>query len=157
MTVLNTQAPPEMPLWIVILIPIAFFIVFPIFWCFVMWINSHISGWRRLAKPYGTDRKPEGKVYSGQQGAIGIVSYRRCLDVAVSEEGVFLRPGVLFRFAHPQLYVPWTEFHNAERKQVLMLPAMVRADLGNPRVARVRLPLKVFEGPQGEMLLPDDP
>ena len=149
---MNSQEPMEMPLWIIILIPIAFLTFFPIFWCFVIWINSHLSGWKRLAERYQTDRKPEGKSYSGQQGAIGFVSYRSCLDVVVSEDGIFLRPGALFRFAHPQLYIPWTEFHQVERKQILW-HTVVRAELGKPRLAIVRLPLRVFEESKGKALL----
>ncbi len=31
--------PQDMPIWVIVLIPIAFFIIFPLFWFFVMWIN----------------------------------------------------------------------------------------------------------------------
>ena len=121
-------------------------------WCFVMWINSHVSGWRQLAKRYQSDETPHGKTFSGIQGQIGLSSYRGVLECTANATGLFLRPGLLFRFGHPQLFIPWTDFHGAVRSSILWLKT-VRADIGDPRIVRLRLEAKVFEESEGRKLL----
>lgn len=134
-----------MPVWVVILIPLVFFIVFPLIWCLVMWINSNVSGWSRLAKHYRSDAEPNGQQWSGIQGKIGLVSYKGVLDCTTNETGMFLQPSMIFRFAHPRLFIPWEEWHDLKAQQYLWL-SMVSARIGNPKVASVILQSKVFEG-----------
>lgn len=157
MTEMNSQAPPETSIWIFILIPVAFLVAFPMIWSFVLWLNSNISGWRRLATYYQTDREPEGKVYSAQPGAIGPVAYRGSLNVVVSDEGVFLRPGAFFQFFHPLLFVPWSEFHDLKPRRIFLQPPMIRASLGSPRRGSIQLPRRVFEESRGKSLLSENP
>ncbi|WP_265595201.1 hypothetical protein [Verrucomicrobium sp. BvORR106] len=52
---------PPFPIWLVALIPLAFFIVFPLFWCFVVWLISQFSGWSRLASTYAAKSPPKGR------------------------------------------------------------------------------------------------
>ena len=144
--------PNETPVWLVILIPIIFFIVFPLFWCFVIWINSHVSGWQRLAMRYRSNETPNGKSWSGVQGQVGLVSYKSVLECAANETGLFIRPGLLFRFAHPQLFIPWSDFHNVAQTKMLWIP-VVRADVGDPKIARIRIHEKVFTESEGRSLL----
>lgn len=152
MTELNNHSAPEMPGWIILLIPLAFFTVFPIIWCFVMWINSRLSGWHRLAKQYVTDQTPDGRLWSGVHGQVGIVSYKNTLDCTTTPEGLFLRPGPLFRFAHPLLFIPWSHLTNVRKTTMLWL-SMIQADIGDPRLARLRISARVFEQSEGSSLL----
>jgi hypothetical protein len=151
-TEMNNHSSPEMPLWIIALIPLAFFTAFPLIWCFVMWINSRLSGWNRLTKHYGTDQTPEGRLWPGVHGKLGIVSYKNTLDCTTGPEGIFLRPGPLFRFAHPLLFIPWSDFHSVRKTAMLWLP-MIQADIGDPPLARLRISARVFEQSEGNTLL----
>src|SRR5690606_18991084 len=75
---------------------------------------------------------------------LGIVTFRSALECTVGEGGLFLQPAYLFRFGHPLLFIPWTDGYELRRSSILWLP-LVRADIGNPRLARIRLSARVFE------------
>lgn len=142
----------EMPVWVVILIPLAFCVVFPLFWCFVMWINSLAGGWSRLAKFYRSTDEPTGKQWHGIQGTVGLVSYRGVLECVTNEEGIYLQPGMLFRFAHPRLFIPWKDWHEVRPRNILWLK-MVAAKIGHPKVGSLSLNAKVIEHSEGRALL----
>lgn len=143
----------EMPVWAIVLIPIAFFVVFPLFWCFVLWINSHVSGWQRLAARYRSGEEPKGKRWEGIQGRVGVVAYRGALACITNENGLFLQPAWIFRFGHPQLFLPWSDLHRVRRVQWLWL-SMVSAKIGDPAIGSLALEAKIFEGSEaGNRLL----
>lgn len=103
---MNEAPSTEMNVWVVILIPLVFFIVFPLIWCLVMWINSRVSGWNRLARFYRSDVEPAGKHWDGIQGRVGLVSYKGVLECTTNESGVFLQPSALFKIR------PSSAFHS---------------------------------------------
>ncbi len=49
---MNEAASQDIPVWVVVLIPFAFLVVFATTWCLVMWILSRVSGWSRLMKSF---------------------------------------------------------------------------------------------------------
>lgn len=140
-------------LWLVVLIPIFFAIVFPLFWCFVVWLIAQIGGWSRFATRYRTDRKPGGTISQGVFGQFGLASYRGVLTCAANEEGLHLQPNVLFRVGHPPLFIPWSEFHDVIRVDYLWL-RVVKARIGDPSVGTLRLEARAFENPPGSRILP---
>lgn len=146
---MDSESPP---VWLPVVIPLVFLLVFPLMWCGVLWINSQIGGWSRLAKRYRSSEEPNGKTFHSVQGQVGIVSYRAALECTANEEGLFIRPWALFRFAHPLLFIPWSEMHGVTRTSLLWI-RVVRADVGQPRVAVLRLAAKVFEESEGRRLL----
>ncbi|MDF1737565.1 MAG: hypothetical protein P1U86_00285 [Verrucomicrobiales bacterium] len=148
-------APADMPTWAILLIPVAFAIIFPCFWCFIMWINSHVSGWNRLAKHYRSEETPSGKTWTGVQGMIGVVSYKGVLTCTTNETGLFIQPGLLFKFGHPLLFIPWSEFREARKSTVLWFQ-YVTARIGNPSRGRLRLAANVIEDSQGRKVLPQN-
>ncbi len=148
-------APADMPVWAIILIPLAFLVIFPCFWCFVMWINSHVSGWSRLAKSYRTDAPPKGKTWTGVRGMIGVVSYKGVLTCTTNETGLFIQPGALFKFGHPLLYIPWTDFYEGRKTSILWFE-YVSARIGDPAKGRLRLAANVIEESEGRRILPAD-
>lgn len=149
-------APADLPVWAIILIPLAFFVIFPCFWCFVMWINSHVSGWKRLAKHYQSDETPSGKTWNGVQGTVGFVSYKNVLNCTVNDTGLFVQPGLLFKFAHPLLFIPWSEFHETKRTSALWLH-YVSARIGDPAKGRLRIAANVIEESEGQRVLSRNP
>lgn len=146
------EAVEDPPVWVIILIPIAFAIVFPAFWCFVVWILSLVGGWQRLASRYRTNEAPTGKVYRGIQGMVGLVSYRGALDCTTNDEGFFLQPMVLFRCGHPTLFIPWSECQFVKRSNLLWIK-WVKIRVGNPRAGSLSLPVSIFEESAGRSLL----
>ncbi len=142
----------DMPFWVVILIPFAFLIIFPVLWCFVIWMMSHIGGWSRLAKSYRTDREPNGTTWHGVQGKIGLASYKGSLTCTADDRGLFLEPSLVFRFAHPRLFIPWSDFHKISRQRILWF-TFVKARIGDPPVGSLALDAKIFEESEGRKLL----
>jgi hypothetical protein len=115
-------------------------------------LNSLLSGWGRLAKQYRTLELPKGKSFTGVECHLGVVSYRSSLECSVDESGLFLQPSYIFRFAHPRLFIPWTEWHDIRRGAILWL-SVVRADIGMPRMARIRLSARVFDQSDAERFI----
>ena len=119
-----------------------FLLIFPLFWCGIVWLLAQIGGWARLAQDFRTDKTPRGTPFHWQSGAVGWTSYRGVLQLAAAPEGLFLSLPWLFRVGHAPLFIPWSAFHDAVEQQILWL-RQVRSDVGASRV-RLRLPASVF-------------
>lgn len=90
------------------LIPIAFVVVFVVFWQTIVWLIGQIGGWRGLAQHFATDRQLTGDSFGWKTVWIGwLGSYRSSVNIIVSYEGVYLRPIFFFRAGHPPLLIPW--------------------------------------------------
>ena len=97
------------------IIPIVLFIViFPLFWCGVVYLIANVGGWVRLAKHYRYDGTFQGQQWSLQSARFGWSSYRSALTVGANWEGLYLRPMFLFRCGHAPLFFPW---HDLSVKQ----------------------------------------
>jgi hypothetical protein len=123
---------------------------FPIFfggmWCFVCWLLANIGGWQRLAARFpAKSGPPAGKGYHFQSAQLGVASYRSTLSLHCTDDGMHFVPMVLFRFAHPPLFIPWREMHNARAFRFLWLD-VVKLDIGEPKLASIQLPKAVFQG-----------
>lgn len=146
------EAGGDPPVWVIVLIPVIFAIVFPAFWCFVLWILSHVSGWKKLASRYRTSEKPEGGTYYGLFGMVGLVSYRGTLNVTTTDDGFFLSPNALFRFGHATLFVPWSECR-LMRQTAFLGAKSAKVQMGEPRLGSLSIPLQVLEETAGRKLL----
>lgn len=90
------------------IIPIVLFIViFPLFWCGVVYLIANVGGWSQLAKHYRYDGTFQGQQWSLQSARFGLSSYSGVLTVGANWEGLYLRTMFLFRCGHPPLFVPW--------------------------------------------------
>lgn len=121
-----------------------FAIVFPLMWCFVVWLLSQIGGWSRLARRYTAgDRIVSGQRFNSVTGMVGGVSYRHVLTVHLNTEGFFIEPFVLFRIAHPRLFIPWGEVTARSPFRVLWWQSE-RLTIGAPKVGTITLPVDVL-------------
>lgn len=122
----------------------AFLIIFPLFWIFVVWLISHLSGWQKLAKRYPATLPPQGRHMGGQTLAIGYSRYRNTMEMVANPTGIWMQPMWLFRAGHKPVFIPWGEFNNPQpttwRWQNLM-----HYDVGLPKVATIALPIPVLE------------
>jgi hypothetical protein len=126
-------------------LPLLFPFVFAAFWCFISLVLGFVSGWQRLALAYATDQAPRGgTAFSWQSGYVGVVRYRNCLNVRVAPEGLFLSTVWLFRLGHKPLLIPWSAIHNPEPRQIFWFH-FTRFQIGEPCIAHVQIPTKVFE------------
>jgi hypothetical protein len=140
------------PAWLLPFVLIAFAIIFPLFWCFVIWLISQLSGWQRLAQRYRALQPPSGKVWSWQYGMIGWAGYNGVLTLTANAQGLFMETLWLFGFGHPRLFIPWQEFREVKVENYFFR-RQVRAKVGFPPLATVRLPAAVFEQTEGRKVI----
>lgn len=125
-------------------------IIWPIFfialWSGIVFLMSLLGGWRGLARHYRATEKPSGgKTFSYVTGMVGISRYKKVLGVTTNERGMFIDIRWIFRIGHPTLFIPWSDILNA-RKATLFYWDYIAFDIGDPLVARMRLPVQVFDG-----------
>lgn len=137
------------PLWLFVILPLAFLIYFPLFWLFVVWLISAF-GWQRFA-PYRTQQTPSGKQWLGQYGFVNGARYGNALNITTNDMGLFIKPVALFRFNHPLLFIPWQDLHNP-RPLVFRQRELVQVDVGHPPIGTLRLPLAILEASRRKSL-----
>lgn len=98
--------------------PYVFLPLFAGFWCAIEAVLSLLGGWHRLAKRYPDQPFPSGDLFRFSSASMGFglpVNYGSCLFVRVSERGVRLSTLFLFRFMHPPMFIPWSEFTSCQK------------------------------------------
>ena len=76
-------------------------------WVILIKFISHLSGWNTLRNTYETLDKSTEINYFGILGKIGKFYYNNILNIALSDEGLYLAVPPIFRFGHPALLIPW--------------------------------------------------
>lgn len=133
------------PDWLIFAIIGGFLIVFPLFWCFVVWLISHVGGWQRLARHYAAgDRPVTGQRCSGVQGMVGWASYRGTLTLHFNAEGFFMEVMPLFKIGHRRLFIPWSEISARSPHRVFWWKTE-RLSIGQPAVNTITLPAALLE------------
>lgn len=126
--------------WVIFVIIGGFLGGFPLLWCFVVWMLSHLGGWQRLTRYYAaSDRAVMGERCGGVQGMVGGVSYRSTLTLHLSAEGFFMEVMPLFKVGHPRLFIPWTEI-SARTPRAVLWWKTERLSIGQPVVGTITLP-----------------
>lgn len=141
---MNPPSDPSPP-WLIPLIVAGFPLVFIPMWCGVCFLLSRIGGWSRLAEKYPGSATPTGAGFAGQVGRMGGVNYKAILTIHTSPDGLHLSVMKLFRVGHPPILIPWTEIHHAKLRRFFWSESVV-FEAGSPRLAKVRLPKKIFAG-----------
>jgi hypothetical protein len=134
-------------MWLIVALVI---VIWPIFfvalWSAVVTMMSLVGGWRRLAQTYRAIETPTaGKTTRFVTGRVGASRYRRLLTIITDDRGMFIDIRWIFRMGHPPLFIPWGDIHNA-RKMNLFYWEFIAFDVGNPRIASMRLPSDIFVG-----------
>lgn len=114
-------------------------------WCFVSVVLSRLGGWHRLAGKYLAATTAAGHRYGMQSMQLGLVNYSGCLTLHVSDGGIHLAVWLLFRLAHPPLFIPWSEMRNAVVKKHWWVSS-VEVEIGEERIVKMSLSRKVFAG-----------
>lgn len=106
---------------------------------FTLLLLSSLGDWRRLAKSFRAQHKPDGKTFTFRSAAVGMVSYGNILTICISDEGLYL--GLFFPFSilHPPLLIPWKEI-TAVREKNTLSQRRYRISIGSPEWASLTLP-----------------
>ena len=136
-----------------LLVLIAFPIVFTALWLGVTYLMSWIGGWGRLASIYPAEMKPnEGHTLRHVTGMFGMARYKNVLTTITTDSGIYIENRKVFRPAHQPLFIPFDAIQDA-RRQTLFFWEYIAFDVGHPPIASVRLPSKVFQDAPIEIAL----
>lgn len=83
-----------------------------------------------------------------QRGRFGWVDYNGCLTIHVTLEGLHISIWPVLRFGPPSMCIPWSALHVREVVEKWWCHDIVLS-VGEPEIARVRLPLKIAEAAEG--------
>jgi len=93
-------------------LPSPFFLplVFIAWWCFVVYLISFMSGWRKLGQKYRFEGTFSGKLQKFQSISMRWgAGYGSCVHIGADTRGLYLKILFLFRPGHPPLFIPWTD------------------------------------------------
>lgn len=86
-------------------------LLFPAFWCLVVFAIAKFGGWQRLAEAYRIEQYPaRSRRKSGLQSIrLNGSRYNNVVNIDYDEYGLYMQPMILFRIGHPLLYIPWED------------------------------------------------
>ena len=93
-------------------------VAFPLFWIFISIFLSRL-GWSSYSSKYGVSKKTKGVTYPMRSGTFGLVNYRNCLNLTITDKGLYTSVLFPFRIGHKPFIVPWSDFSKIEIKKVL--------------------------------------
>ena len=124
---------------------IALMVVFPLFWWGLVRTMAHLSGWRRIAARFQAgERKPQSRKW-GRSAKVGWASYNGCVSVNSVPDGIHLAVMFPFCFGHKPIFIPREEIRDVRGSKILWIER-VRFEVGSPKVGRIELARKDFEG-----------
>lgn len=93
-------------------------LVFIAAWCAGLWFFARGSGWSTLAKAYRLQGKFAGKRFRGQSASFGHNFHGQAIiRIGANEAGMLIAVFLPFRFAHPTLFVPWSDISTTDMIQ----------------------------------------
>ena len=107
-------------------------------------LGGTTGGWGKLAVTYGTNNPPTGQITKGETTQVGAVTYKRCVTLAVADEGLYVS---IWR---KTVLIPWTEF-KAVGQATLYWQKVPMLTVGDPPVATMTVPVQVFEAMRGKL------
>lgn len=115
--------------------PAVMLILIPVFvvavWMFTFTWISKIGGWSKLATKFRAQYPFAGRTWNFRSARMRWgTNYNGCLTVGADQSGLFFTMFSLFRFAHPPLFIPWSEITN-EGTQRIFVWNFVQLKLGN--------------------------
>jgi len=91
-------------------------LIFPFFWCAVLWLIGQLSGWSLLAQKFRLTSSFPGECWSWQSARMRWgANYGSCLTAGADATGLYLRVMIFFRAGHPPLLLPWHEISVRKR------------------------------------------
>ncbi len=110
------------------------------------------GGMAGLAGRYPAQDEPQGRAFSGQSVQIGAITWKRCVRVVVSDQGLYLRARSVFA-SRPPVLIPWQEITGFENCRLFWQTAG-RLSVGNPPVANITLLDPVLEAVRPHLRTP---
>lgn len=138
-----------------IMIAILFPIAFVGMWVMLMWFFSKQGGWSELAEQFPDDPAIERNNLRWKSIRLGWVGYNNCMTMGFSDWGLHLSIPPPFKMFHPNLLIPWDQFHSAREKSLFFF-RWTEAYIGHPTIAQMTAPHILFEEMQSRQLTQSD-
>jgi hypothetical protein len=99
-------------------LPTYFLLLFPLYfaaiWTLVSWIVSFIGGWYALSKHLRAQHDPQNPTATAGPFGYGVkmrfrTHYGNVIRITSAPDGLYLSVLVIFRIAHPPLFIPWSD------------------------------------------------
>ncbi len=84
-------------------------------WVGIAFVLSRL-GWSDLANVYRAERPFDGRRSHWVSARVGKVSWGSSLTMGANGEGLSVVPMILFRVAHPALFIPWSDITVASKR-----------------------------------------
>ena len=107
-----------------------------------MGIFSALSGWDGLQRRYPAPPTPAGNAFSRQTVQVNSVRFRRCTNVVICTDGLYLQP-TLFYATYSPILIPWSEFRSVEPARLYWLGAR-RLALGSPEAGQITVWMDLY-------------
>jgi hypothetical protein len=102
-------------LYIVNMNSMYFFIFFVLMWLGISILLSYWSGWKELAQYYRYQNELITKRKFLRWASLRGVSYKACLTIGGSVQGLYLSILFLFALGYPKLFIPWNDIKFAKK------------------------------------------
>jgi len=120
----------------------SFPLVFIGMWILVTFIISKM-GWADLAANYQSNSTFIGKRVGIISASINNANYQNSLVLKYNEDGIYLKPVVLFRLFHKPVLIPWKDVKEVRDKKILFY-TYKELIIGNPFVAIIGIKKAIF-------------
>ena len=137
---MNADQPPS---WLFALMPVLGLLGFAGMWVGITFLLSRVGGWNVLAGRYLAQQPFAGELQRGCSGRLGFVNYNKCLSLGSNEQGLYLSVPRIFAFAHPPLFIPWSDIR-ATRDKILWAE-IVRFELGSAPATKLQVHRKFID------------
>ena len=102
-------------------------LAFALFWAFVVWLISRLSGWGTLAEQYPERRPWDATCWRMQSARFrGSSNYNGVLKVCADMEGIHVSTIFPFNVGHRPFSVPWYEIEGREQQRFLFREVELR-------------------------------
>ncbi len=99
----------------IVLAPLAFFVIFPLFWSGIVFFISRLGGWNRMADAYTYHEPLSAECLSMQSATLRFgTNYRAALKICADAEGIYFSTLFVYRPGHAPFFVPWGEINGTK-------------------------------------------
>lgn len=118
-------------------------IAVPLMWALTIFVLSRIS-WAKLANEFAYLQDFEGKRLGFISPRINKISYRNAMVLFCNEEGIYLKPFLMFRLFHQPILIPYHRFSEIEERKILWAKTKV-LHVGDPVFTKIEIHERTFK------------
>lgn len=112
--------------------------------------HSPFNKWALLAKKFATTEHPPRMDFRWESLRVGLVSYRRCIRMAILDKGLYLAVMFPFGIWQKSLLIPWDQFkkpalENNSLLRYQWVRYVHRLNVGDPYITAIWFTRKAYD------------